>query len=57
MPSGSLGYVFLPAAIGTVLTSLPMAPVGARIAHRIDGRVLKRIFAGFLVAVALLLAL
>jgi len=56
MPAGSLGYVFLPAAIGIVLTSLPMAPVGARLAHRIDGRVLKRIFAGFLVAVALLLA-
>jgi uncharacterized membrane protein YfcA len=57
MPPGSLGYVFLPAAIGTVLTSLPMAPYGARLAHRIDGRVLKRIFAAFLVAMALLLAL
>jgi uncharacterized membrane protein YfcA len=57
MPPGSLGYVFLPAALGTVLTSLPMAPYGARLAHRIDGRVLKRIFAGFLVAMALLIAL
>jgi uncharacterized membrane protein YfcA len=57
MPTGSLGYVFLPAALGTVLTSLPMAPVGASIAHRVDGHVLKRIFAGFLVAMALLLAL
>ena len=56
MPAGSLGYVFVPAAIGIVLTSLPMAPVGARLAHRIDGRVLKRLFAAFLVAVALLLA-
>jgi uncharacterized membrane protein YfcA len=57
MPAGSLGYVFVPAAIGIVLTSLPMAPFGARLAHRLDGRTLKRIFAGFLVAVALLLAL
>ena len=57
MPAGSLGYVFLPAALGTVLTSLPMAPLGARIAHRVDGRTLKRIFAGFLVLVAILLAL
>jgi uncharacterized membrane protein YfcA len=56
MPFGSLGYVFVPAAIGIVLTSLPMAPVGARLAHRIDGRTLKRIFAAFLVAVALMLA-
>jgi uncharacterized membrane protein YfcA len=57
MPPGSLGYVFLPAAIGIVLTSLPAAPFGARLAHRIDGRTLKRIFAGFLVAMAALLAL
>ena len=56
MPPGSLGYVFLPAALGTVVTSLPMAPFGARLAHRIDGRSLKRIFAAFLVAMALLLA-
>jgi uncharacterized membrane protein YfcA len=33
-----------------------MAPFGARLAHRIDGRLLKRIFAGFLVGVAVLLA-
>jgi len=56
MPEGSLGYVFLPAALGTVLTSLPVAPLGARLAHRIDGTLLKRIFAGFLAAMALLLA-
>jgi uncharacterized membrane protein YfcA len=57
MPPGSIGYVFLPAAIGIVLTSLPMAPYGARLAHRIDGLLLKRIFAGFLMVVATLLAL
>ena len=56
MPDGSLGYVFLPAALGTVLTSLPMAPLGARLAHRIDGATLKRIFAGFLATMALMLA-
>jgi uncharacterized membrane protein YfcA len=57
MPAGSIGYVFLPAAIGIVLTSLPMAPVGARLAHRIAPQTLKRIFAGFLLAMAALLAL
>lgn len=56
MPAGSFGYVFVPAAIGIVLTSLPMAPVGARLAHRIDGLLLKRIFAAFLLAMATLLA-
>ena len=56
MPPGSLGYVFLPAAIGIVLTSLLAAPYGARLAHRIDGRTLKRIFAGFLTFVAVMLA-
>jgi uncharacterized membrane protein YfcA len=57
MPAGSVGYVFVPAAIGIVLTSLLAAPFGARLAHRIDGRTLKRVFAGFLALVALLLAL
>jgi uncharacterized membrane protein YfcA len=57
MPAGSFGYVFVPAALGIVLTSLPMAPVGARLAHRIDGLLLKRIFAAFLLAMAALLAL
>jgi len=57
MPAGSFGYVFVPAAVGIVLTSLPMAPVGARLAHRIDGLLLKRIFAAFLFAVAAMLAL
>ena len=57
MPAGSLGYVFVPAALGIVVASLPMAPLGARLAHRIEGRTLKRIFATFLAGMALLLAL
>jgi uncharacterized membrane protein YfcA len=56
MPPGSVGFVFLPAALGVVLTSLPVAPLGARLAHRIDGVALKRVFAAFLLAVAALLA-
>jgi uncharacterized membrane protein YfcA len=55
MPAGSIGYVFVPAALGIVLTSLAAAPFGARLAHRIDGRTLKRVFAGFLIFMALLL--
>ena len=56
MPSGSIGYVFLPAAIGIAITSLAMAPVGAALAHRISPLALKRIFAGFLLAMAAVLA-
>jgi uncharacterized membrane protein YfcA len=56
MPPGSWGYVFLPAAIGISCTSLLMAPRGAALAHQISGVALKRVFAGFLVAMAVLLA-
>ncbi len=55
MPAASLGYIFLPAAIGISIASLLMAPYGAMLAHRVSGVVLKRIFAGFLVTMALLL--
>jgi uncharacterized membrane protein YfcA len=57
MPAGSVGYVFVPAAVGIVVTSLLAAPFGARLAHRIDGRTLKRVFAAFLFGMAALLAL
>ena len=56
MPTGSWGYVFLPAAIGIALTSLLMAPYGARLAHRLSGTALKRSFAAFLLLMAALLA-
>ncbi|MFT3805763.1 sulfite exporter TauE/SafE family protein [Arenimonas sp.] len=57
MPPGSLGYVFLPAAIGIALTSMLAAPYGTRLAHRLSGKALKRVFAAFLLAVALSLAI
>ena len=57
MPAGSLGYVFLPAAIGISLTSAWMAPRGAALAHRIGGLALRRVFALFLLAMAALLYL
>ncbi len=56
MPAGSVGFVFLPAAIGIAITSLAMAPVGAALAHRISPLALKRVFAGFLLAMAAVLA-
>jgi hypothetical protein len=58
MLSGSIGYVYLPAALGIALASVVFAPAGARLAHRLSGPALKRIFAGFLylVGASLLLA-
>jgi uncharacterized protein len=51
MPPGSLGFVYLPAAAGVAAASVLFAPWGARLAHRLSGRALKRVFAGLLVAV------
>ncbi len=52
LPDGSIGYVYWPAFLGIVLTSILMAPVGAKLAHRLPTKILKRIFAGLLFAVS-----
>ena len=52
LPQFSFGYVYLPAAIGVAAASVFAAPYGTRLAHRLDGLSLKRVFAGFLVVVA-----
>ena len=57
LPSGAVGYVYLPAAIGVAVTSIIAAPFGTRLAHAISGPALRRIFAIFLVAVGLSLVL
>lgn len=48
LPTGSVGYVYLPAAGGIALASILMAPWGTRLAHRLSGPALKRVFAVFL---------
>jgi uncharacterized membrane protein YfcA len=45
MPPGSLGYLYLPGLVVISLASMTMAPLGARTAHRMDIRPLKRVFA------------
>lgn len=54
-PEFSLGYVALPAFAAIAVTSVLAAPVGARLAHRLPPRVLKRAFAGLLLAIGGLL--
>lgn len=53
LPPGSLGFVYLPALAGIVVGSVLTAPLGARTAHRLPVRPLKRIFALLLVTLAL----
>lgn len=50
LPAGSLGFVYLPAVAGVVVSSVLTAPVGARLTHRLPVATLKRIFAFILLA-------
>ena len=45
VPQPSLGFVYLPALIGISITSVLVAPYGARLAHRLPVQTLKRSFA------------
>ena len=49
-PALTLGYVYLPALVLVSLVSMLMAPMGARLAHRLPVAMLKKIFAGLLMA-------
>jgi len=56
LPAYSLGYVYLPALVAIVCSSVFTAPLGAKLAHALPVDKLKRIFALFLYAVATRLA-
>ena len=56
LPPWSLGYVYLPAWLGISATSIFLAPLGARAAHRLPVGALKKIFALFLLALTAKLA-
>ncbi len=49
LPALSSGYVYWPVVLVIVITSTLFAPLGASIAHRLQGDHLKRIFAVFLI--------
>ena len=51
LPDGATGFVFWPAVIGIAITSVPFAKVGAKLAHRLDPKVLKKAFAVLLCVV------
>lgn len=53
LPAYSLGYVYLPAFAGIVLSSSLFAGYGARLAQRLPAQVLRRAFASFLALMAI----
>jgi uncharacterized membrane protein YfcA len=57
LPPWSVGFVYVPAAVGISVTSALSAPLGVRLAHRLAPRTLRRVFALFLIAVGVKVAL
>lgn len=52
LPTGSVGYINIPALSAIALFSIFTAPIGARLAHSLDGAQLKQIFGVYLVIVS-----
>lgn len=52
LPEGSFGYIWLPALGVIACCSVVVAPMGARAAHRLPVRQLKKVFASVLYALA-----
>ena len=48
LPAFSFGYVYLPGLIGVAAMTMLIAPLGAKTAHRLPVKQLKRAFGGFL---------
>ena len=55
LPEYTLGFIYLPALIGIILSSVIFAPIGASIAHRLDVNKLKKIFSFLLITLAIYL--
>ncbi len=52
-PEWSIGYVTAPAVLGIVVASSIGAPYGAKLTHRLPDRILRLVFAGVLIAMAI----
>ena len=52
MPAGAIGFIYLPALLTLSAASVVTAPIGARTAHRLDMRQLRRMFAVLLFGLA-----
>jgi uncharacterized membrane protein YfcA len=52
-PGNNSGFVYWPAVAGVVLASVPMAPLGAGLAHYLPRATLQRVFALLLLVIAM----
>ena len=52
LPAGSFGYIWLPALVVIALCSVLTAPLGAKAAHNLPVKKLKRVFASILYLLA-----
>jgi uncharacterized membrane protein YfcA len=52
LPPGTVGFVYLPALATIAAASMLTAPLGAKVAHSLDTKPLKRIFASLLFVLA-----
>ena len=52
LPTGSLGYIYLPALLILAVGSVVTAPLGAKVAHAMDVASLKKVFAYLLFGLA-----
>ena len=52
-PEWSIGYIYLPAFLGIVLSSTIVARLGAHFAHSVDQSLLQRLFACFLAVLSI----
>lgn len=55
LPTGSIGYVNVPAALAIIATSIFTAPVGVAAAHKLSPPLLKRIFGIYLLLIGYLM--
>ncbi|MEE9345127.1 MAG: sulfite exporter TauE/SafE family protein [Methylococcales bacterium] len=53
LPTYSLGFIYLPAFLAVIVTSVSLAPVGAHLAKRLPVKPLKRLFAAIVFAVGM----
>lgn len=53
LPAQAVGFIYLPALLGIIVSSIVFAPLGASLAHRLDVGRLKKIFAFLLIALAI----
>ncbi|GHE92303.1 sulfite exporter TauE/SafE family protein [Thalassotalea profundi] len=53
LPNWSLGYIYLPALLGFISTSSLFAPLGVKWATKVPVKTLKKMFAAFLILVAI----